>query len=142
MSTRLLAFAPLLLSACMPAPSAPVIRDARIVVSPMGGAAYFTVENKGGEDRLIDVDTPGIGKASMHATTQNNGVMRMRGVDSLDVPANGTLTLKPGGNHIMIMGEDIPAGGQATLVLTFEKAGRFSVDAPIEGVQQTTHGEH
>lgn len=71
-------------------------------------AVYLTIENPGAQsDRLISVST-GIGSASLHETSMTQGVMRMRPVAALDVPANGSVKLAPGGKHIMIEGLRAP----------------------------------
>ena len=50
------------------------------------------------------------------------------------VPANGTVELKPGGFHIMLMNltEPLEAGDSVELELTFEKAGTVKVTAPVQ----------
>ena len=55
----------------------------------------------------------------------DGGVMRMRKLDAVDVPAKGTVTLEPGAMHLMLIGLKAPfAEGQAIpLELRFDKAG-------------------
>lgn len=68
------------------------------------GAAYFTAENRGSTaDTLIGVSSPVAERAEMHTHTMKDGMM-MHQLDSVDVPAGGTLKFKPGGNHIMLIG--------------------------------------
>ena len=59
--------------------------------------------------------------------------MRMRHVRSIPVPANGTVTLQPGGHHIMMMGltKKLKKGEIFPLTLTFENAGKVTVDVKI-----------
>ena len=64
-------------------------------------ALYMTLVNKGGaDDRLVSVATPVAGKAEVHSTTTENGIMRMRPVEALDVKAGTSTVLKPGGYHV------------------------------------------
>ncbi len=97
-------------------------------------AAYLTVVNKGNvADRLTGVSCACAASATLHTTTTVNGMMQMDEVPGFDIPAGGTLTLAPGGNHIMISGlTDHPKDGDAeTLTFTFVKAGTITVKAPV-----------
>ena len=91
-------------------------------------AAYMTITNSGGADRLTDVAAE-IGQASLHSTSMDGGVMRMRPVDTVDLPANATVELKPAGLHVMITGlkQPLPAGSSFPLRMTFEKSGERAV---------------
>jgi len=57
----------------------------------------------------------------------------MHPVDSIEVPANGQVDLKPGGLHIMLIGltGDLVAGEKIPLTLEFENAGKIQVEAEI-----------
>ena len=61
-------------------------------------------------------------------------VMKMRPLASLDIPAGQPVTLKPGGEHIMLMGLNGPLreGQSFPLTLTFEKAGTREVTVAVE----------
>lgn len=98
----------------------------------MSSAAYFSVANSGGADRLLSVSTP-VGDATLHSTAMDNGVMRMRPLDGLDVPANSTVALKPGGTHVMIMGlkQPLAAGSIFPMELKFETSGLRQVKVTV-----------
>lgn len=99
------------------------------------GAAYFTIRNDGpAGDRLVRVASPIAASADVHQTTTDGHVVRMRAVQSLDVPAHGSVTLAPGGYHVMLMGlaHPLSPGNDVPLTLTFEKAGSVTVSAPVE----------
>ena len=55
----------------------------------------------------------------------SNGITTMRMVDAIDIPAGKTVTLDPGGFHLMFVTLQRPlkAGGKLPVTLTFEKAG-------------------
>jgi hypothetical protein len=61
-------------------------------------------------------------------------VMKMRPLAGLDIPAGQSVTLKPGGEHIMLMGLKGPLreGQSFPLTLTFEKAGAREVTVAVE----------
>lgn len=95
-------------------------------------AVYFKMANSGGSDRLVSVSSS-FGQASLHSTSTGGGVMRMRQLDSLDIPANATVELKPGATHVMITGlsHDLAEGQQLPLDLTFERSGKRAVVAAV-----------
>ena len=61
-------------------------------------------------------------------------VMKMRPLAGLDIPAGQSVTLKPGGEHIMLMGLNgrLREGQSFPLTLTFEKAGAREVTVSVE----------
>ena len=100
----------------------------RVVVTGSGAAIYATLDNQGGGDRLMGVELDGIGKASLHDTRLENGVMKMRETPGgLAVPAHGTLELKPMGKHAMIEGMASPPKAGTSIPLTFVLARQLRV---------------
>lgn len=61
----------------------------------------------------------------------STGGMSMREVDAVEVPAGDTITLEPGGLHVMLLdlAGPIEEGQAIPLTLTFEQAGEIRVDA-------------
>jgi copper(I)-binding protein len=77
----------------------------------------------------------------------DGGVMRMFAVDGVDLPANRTVKLAPGGYHVMLMDlkRTLKAGERVPLRLTFELAGKkretVEVDVEVRSVTgETKHG--
>lgn len=98
------------------------------------GAVYLRIENAGAaDDRLQRVETASAALAETHETVEQSGVMRMSAhPDGFVVPAGGTLELRPGGKHVMLI-EPRPDdhGGAIPLTLVFERAGRLELRVPI-----------
>jgi len=106
------------------------------------GAAYATISSAEG-DRLLSAATAVAKMAEIHETIVQDGVARMREIEGgLEIPAGHTVTLAPGGKHIMLMGLAGPlaAGEEITLTLTFEKAGEVVVTAPVKKLGAMEHG--
>ena len=106
-------------------------------------ALYMTVINKAAAaDRLLSASTSIAGKAELHTTINDNGVMRMRPVASLEVQQGTPTVLKPGGYHVMLMDLKGPlvAGQHFPVGLTFEKAGTIEVTAEVEKVGAMSPG--
>ena len=66
-----------------------------------------------------------------------NGVMQMRQLaDGLPVPAGGSVVLKPGSYHVMLIGlkKPLTAGETFPLTLTFAKTGNISVTVAVQAI--------
>ncbi|HMN72879.1 MAG TPA: copper chaperone PCu(A)C [Rhodoblastus sp.] len=102
------------------------------------GAGYVTLKNTGAAaDKLLSATAPDVaGKVEIHEMSMDNGVMKMRPVNGLEIPAGKSVELKPGGYHIMFMQLKHPlkAGETVKGVLTFEKAGAVPVEYKVEAM--------
>ena len=101
------------------------------------GVGYITVVNKGdAPDRLIGGSTPVAENVEVHSMTMEGDMMKMRKLDGLEVPAGGSVTLKPGGYHLMLIGlkKPLEEGKPFTATLNFEKAGKVDVEFKVEGI--------
>jgi copper(I)-binding protein len=117
---------------------------ARESVTPTG-AAYLTVRNGGGQDdRLVGVSSEVADKAELHSSVVQEGVMKMRAVEAVDVPAHGEAVLEPGGLHIMLIGLKAPLeeGKSFALTLEFENAGELEVMTTIEDIAHAGGSGH
>ncbi len=107
------------------------------------GAAYVTLSNHGAEvDRLVAVATPAAKRAAVHANLVEDGVMKMRPVEALEVTPGEPAVLAPGGLHIMLMGLKAPlqVGETFPMSLCFERAGAIDIEVVIES-PTASHGE-
>jgi len=102
--------------------------------APAGGG-FLTVTNNGGTaDTLTAVSTPAAEMSQLHKMEVKDGIMKMREVEGgIQIPAGGTVTLKPGGYHLMFIGlkHDLKQGAELPVTLTFEKAGTVEAMLPI-----------
>jgi hypothetical protein len=97
------------------------------------GAAYVTITSPTA-DRLVSASTPVAKKAELHTMSMQGMVMKMRPISGVDIPAGQPVSLKPGGEHIMLMGlnEPLREGQSFPLALDFEKAGPRTVTVTVE----------
>lgn len=104
---------------------------ARFLIAGRPGAVFLKIENNGDADRLISASSSLSNRVELHTHTMDNGVMKMRRVEAIDVPAKSTTELKSGGYHIMMFNlENLPEkGSRIPLSLTFEKAGEVKIEA-------------
>jgi copper(I)-binding protein len=100
------------------------------------GAAFLQITASGAGDRLMDVRSGAAGRVELHSHIHEAGVMKMRRVEAIDVPAGKPVVFKPGGLHIMLMDlkQPLKAGEQVDLTLVFEKAGEIEVRASVEPI--------
>ena len=104
--------------------------------APVGGG-FMTIENTGTEaDRLVTVTTDVAAKSEIHEMSMDGQVMKMRALtDGLEIPAGETITLSPGGFHLMFMGLKgaFVEGQTINVMLSFEKAGTVELALPVLG---------
>ncbi len=88
------------------------------------GVLYFSLASRVA-DRLVGVSTPAAHMAELHQTEMSGNVMEMRPIEGgLALPAGKTVTLAPGGTHVMLMELTGPlkAGTSLPVHLTFQSA--------------------
>ena len=97
------------------------------------GAAFITVTATAG-DALVGASSPVAGRVELHEHTMENGVMMMRKVESIALPANQAVSLKPGGLHMMLfdLKQPLKAGDKFPVELVFQKAGKVTVQVTVQ----------
>ncbi|MCC6601950.1 MAG: copper chaperone PCu(A)C [Anaerolineae bacterium] len=109
-------------------------------------AAYLQITNNGrSPQQLVGVETAVAESAEIHETQMDGDLMKMRPVEAVQIPAGETVQLKPGGEHIMLMGLSAPlvASDTIMLTLTFDSGATLEVEAvvslePVEGTDALT----
>jgi copper(I)-binding protein len=95
---------------------------------------------------LIAVASPIAARAELHATTMDGGVMRMRQVESIVLPAAKTVKLAPGGSHVMLLDvKPLKPGDKVPLTLTVQRDGSrsvFTVQAIVRGAGGSASHHH
>ena len=67
-------------------------------------AAYFVITNSGADtDSLEAVDSPIAGAAQLHEHINQNGLMKMQHVETVNIPAGGAVTFAPMAYHVMLL---------------------------------------
>lgn len=93
------------------------------VAGQQGTGAYMKLR-AAQATRLVGVSTPAAGIAELHDMKLEGDVMTMRAVEALELPAGKTVTLKPGGIHLMLMDlkQPLPKNSTVPLTLLFRDA--------------------
>ncbi len=106
---------------------------------------FMKIENKGAADQLISASSPIAAEMQLHTMSMEGNVMKMREVKAIDVPANGSVDLKPGGLHLMFMDIKAPlkAGESVPVKLKFQKAGELEIKVPVRELGGgSSHSKH
>ena len=91
---------------------------ARATVQGQKGTGAFMNITAKQSMRLVGVSSPAAGVAEVHEMKVENDVMKMRSVPELDLPAGQTVSLKPGGYHVMLLDLKAPLAKANTVPLT------------------------
>ena len=98
----------------------------------------MTITNKGTVgDRLVAASSPVAGKVEIHEMTMQDGVMKMREIaGGLPIDAGKTVSLAPGGYHLMLMELKAPLkqGDKVPVTMTFEKAGKVEATLSVQSI--------
>jgi copper(I)-binding protein len=103
------------------------------VAGQMGTGAFMHLTSREGA-RLLGASSDVAGVVEIHEMAMEGNVMRMRAIRSLDLPSGGTVELKPGGHHIMLMDLKRPlaTGEKIKVELRLETRDKKLVTQPVE----------
>lgn len=117
------------------------VRDAwaRATMPGQKVAGVYMTISAAAAARLVGVDSPASHAAEIHEMRHENGVMKMRRREVLELPAGEAVKLAPGGLHIMLLDvkQPLAAGDEVALTLTIEQEGKrhaVAVKAPVKAV--------
>ena len=98
----------------------------------MAGGAFMTITSIGA-DRVTKVESPVAASAELHQTVEAAGVMKMTPVPALVLVPGKSVTLKPGGYHVMLMGLKAPLkqGEHFPITLFFANSPPVTVEVQI-----------
>jgi copper(I)-binding protein len=97
------------------------------------------ISNTGPTDQLVSASSSA-GIMELHTMVMDGNVMKMREVKTIEVPANGSVELKPGGLHLMFFDINSPfkTGETVTVKLKFQKAGEIEIKLPVRDVSSSS----
>jgi periplasmic copper chaperone A len=125
-------------AAAAPAADGMSLTDGWVKAADSGmSAAFGGLTNSGPQDvTVVSATTEASSMLELHETVENEtGELIMREIDGgFVVPAGDTLTLEPGGSHIMLMdlADPLEAGEEVTFTLTFSDDSTYEFTAPVK----------
>jgi len=103
--------------------------------------AYMELTS-GADVALMAVESPVAGKAELHSMSMDAGVMRMRPVQKIDLPAKKMVKLMPGGLHVMLIDikQPLKEGDRVPLTLTIRGSGDTQSTMKVEAEVRAMDG--
>jgi copper(I)-binding protein len=100
---------------------------------PVSGAHMILRNDDGADHALAAAHSDVAENVELHTHTMENGMMTMRKVDAVSLPAHQTVRFEPGGLHIMLIGltRTIKAGDTVDISLEFEDGSRKDVSFSV-----------
>ncbi len=108
-------------------------------------AAYFTIHGGPQADTLIGVSSPVAIRSEMHDMSNDGGVMKMRPIQSVPIPAKGKVEFAPGGKHVMLfdLRPNFKTGDKIRLDFTFASGEQIYIEAPAQSAgAPSPHEKH
>jgi periplasmic copper chaperone A len=107
-------------------------------------AVFMSLENRSDQDQALVAAESDVSEiVELHTHVEEGGMMRMRQIEKIDVPAGETVTLQPGGLHVMLIGlqQALEPGQTIDLNLVFEDGSRIPVQATVRRIEMQ-HKHH
>jgi copper(I)-binding protein len=108
----------------------------RYLLPSLPAAGYMTLHNSGDTEAVLTAAaSPGCGMLMLHKSQDDSGMAMMMDMQSVTIPANGSVTFAPGGYHLMCMQPKLKIGDQLPVTLTFQDGSTLSTTMPVYGAQ-------
>lgn len=96
--------------------------------------AFMTIENSDAQAvKVVKASAPNFDRVELHESIEENGMHKMVAQPFLSIPAKGSLELKPGGYHVMLIGVQQPskAGDVIPIELTLDNGQKLMVNTSV-----------
>ena len=116
------------------------LRDARVQLPAVAGrpaVAYFTLSAAGdARGRLVAVHVDRFGRAEMHESKMDGGMMTMTPVGAVEIAPGRPAAFAPGGYHVMLFDadKDLKSGDTVELTATLDGGDKITATARVSGV--------
>jgi len=101
-------------------------------------AAFMNITNQGSQVAIVYAKSPVAKIVELHTHIHDNGVMRMRKIERIDLPTDKVIQLQPGGLHIMLLGltRDLKPGDQVEVTLGFDDGSEKALKVPVQNMMK------
>ncbi|HHQ4602418.1 TPA: copper chaperone PCu(A)C [Aeromonas veronii] len=107
-------------------------------------AAFMVLKNDADQPvTLVAAASAAAGRAELHTHLHENGVMKMRQVENIEIPAKGEAVLKPGSLHIMLF--EVGTLSEQTpfpLTLTMDDGQKLDLSLPVKPIEPMAEMKH
>jgi copper(I)-binding protein len=133
---RALVVALLLAASSLAVAKDPTFDRAWIREAPPGApamAGFVAIEGGTRDVEIVAARSAAFGRIEIHEMTTEDGVMKMRPIERLEVPAGARLTLAPGAEHLMLYEPKRPlvAGDKVTITLELSNGDPIDVEFAV-----------
>ena len=109
-------------------------------------AVFMTLTNHDKAERaLVGAESQAAATVELHTHVAEQGMMVMRRIERIALPAGKPVELKPGGLHVMLIGleQRLEPGAEVALTLVYDDGSKASVAAPVRKIAppQMPHGK-
>jgi len=118
-----------------------MVKDPHVRAVPPGllnSACFMILYNGDSRDHaLVGAQTPVAKVVELHIHTMAEGMMQMRQLDKVDLPAGKDVSLHPGGMHVMLIGlkQKLVPGEPIPLTLVFADGSKKMLSVPVRKLQ-------
>ena len=122
-----------------------VVHDPYVRAMPPGQpntAAFMQIENRGEQGRAVVEARSDVSEVvELHTHSHVDGMMQMRRIERIELPAGEMVELQPGGLHVMLIGllQPLAAGERVALELVLDDGSGIEVDAEVREVMPHPH---
>ncbi len=98
------------------------------------GLAYMGLTNSSDQDiELVGAEGTVAKALELHTHIMKDGMMMMKKIDKIDLPAGKTVMLETGGLHVMLIGltQELKPDTKVTLTLVFKDGSKKQIEVPV-----------
>jgi len=110
----------------------------RYLLPSIPAAGYMTLRNGGDSDVVLTgASSPACGMLILHKSENSSGMAMMMDMQTITIPAHGSVTFQPGGYHLMCMSPAMKLGDTVKMTLSFQDGSTMTVAAKVYGAQNS-----
>jgi copper(I)-binding protein len=108
----------------------------RYLLPGIPAAGYMVLRNTGDTIAVLTgAASPACGMLMLHQSQDASGMASMTEVPAVTIPARGSVTLAPGGYHLMCMQPSMKPGEKIAITLQFQDGSKLITVVPVYGAQ-------
>lgn len=116
---------------------------AELIPGKNNGAVFMSLHNAAKTDvKLVSATADWAGSVEIHTHINDNGVMRMRQIEALTIPANSMQSLQRGGLHLMVFNVQLPLPAKPELTVCFDNKKCQTVTVKVKTMADAEHEDH
>jgi len=108
----------------------------RYLLPSIPAAGYMVLHNAGDQPAILTAAaSPACAVLMLHQSQEDSGMAMMMDVQSVTIPAHGSVAFAPGGYHLMCMQPRMKLGDEISATLRFQDGSALAIVLPVYGAQ-------